>query len=67
MAKGRSKPTNNKQVEHYKRAMEEGDIPDEQNPVSEVQVFPGELLVKIALGELDMRAFAVHELKTQRP
>lgn len=65
MAKEKGSLTINKQVEYYHKAAEEGSIPDEQNPVSIVQTFPNELLLKIALEQLDIRPFATHELKSR--
>jgi hypothetical protein len=38
-------------------------MPDGQNPVAMLQIFSVELLLKIALGQLDMKPFAIRELK----
>lgn len=63
MIKARNNPIGSKQVEYYRKALEEDTIPDEQNPIAILQVFSAELLLKIALGQLDMKPFAIHELK----
>lgn len=65
MAKSKNSLSANKQVEYYKKALNDGTIPDEQNPVAMVQVFSPELLIKIALGHLDMKSFAIYELKAR--
>lgn len=65
MAKKRDNLTIKKQIEFYKKAAEEGSIPDEQNPVSVLQTFSTELLLKIAMKELNMKSFAAHELKSR--
>lgn len=65
MAKAKGNLTINKQVEYYLKAAEQGSIPDEQNPVTVVQMFSNELLSKIASRQLDMKPFAVHELMSR--
>ena len=61
--KARNNPTSSKQVEYYRKALEGGTMPDEQNPIAMLQIFSAELLLKIASGQLDMKPFAIHELK----
>lgn len=63
MIKARNNPIGSKQVEYYRKALEEGIMPDGQNPVAMLQIFSAELLLKIASGQLDMKPFAIHELK----
>lgn len=63
MAKSKNSLSINKQIEYYKKALDDSIIPDEQNPIAMLQIFSAELLLKIASGQLDMKPFAIRELK----
>lgn len=51
------------QIEYYRKAAEEGTIPDAQNPLHILQGTDVRLLTQIANRQLDMVALARHELQ----
>ena len=52
----------NSQIEEWKKAAQDGTIPDEQNPLFIFSLTSNALLIKIATGELDVLKIVLYEL-----
>ncbi len=50
------------ELEKYRQAAQDGSLPDEQNPLFLYSLTHTDLLVRIAAGELNVRALAREEL-----